>query len=131
MADEQPKTSEANVIETRESKDGIREIYTNFVEIAWGLHDVRLRISRVLPVGNGYNQATPLRSVVEEHTAVTMAWAQAKLLRDALTDAIERYELVNGEIKWPKLAAQNAQEDRNARAKQLLTMPTPGCGEAN
>jgi|HubBroStandDraft_6_1064221.scaffolds.fasta_scaffold819618_2 hypothetical protein len=44
--------------------------------------------------------------VAEELAAVTMAWGQAKLLRDALIDAIERYEIANGELKWPALGAR-------------------------
>jgi hypothetical protein len=44
-------------------------------------------------------------------------WGEAKLLRDILIDAVERYELTNGELKWPKLAAQNVKEFRQ---QQLL-----------
>lgn len=60
-----------------------------------------------------------------------MARTQAKLLRDALTDTIERYEVANGEIKWQKLAAQNAQEDRDTRANQILTALVPENVKAN
>ena len=40
--------------------------------------------------------------------------------RDLLTDAIERYEIANGELKWPELAVQNIQEAREEQGKQLL-----------
>ena len=33
-----------------------------------------------------------------------------------LIDAIERYEIANGELKWPALGAQNLKE---ARAEQI------------
>jgi len=33
-----------------------------------------------------------------------MAWPEAKVLRNMLTDAVERYEKANGEIKPLKLA---------------------------
>ena len=131
MSDEQAGTNQTNAIETREHKDGVREIYTNFIDISWGLHDLRLRLSCVVPIVSAYIKSRPVRFVVEEHTAVTMAWAQAKLLRDSLTDAIERYEVANGEIRWPKLAAQNAQEDRDTRANQILTALVPESGKTN
>lgn len=116
MSDQSPTTdatqAEPSVIERREHKDGVVEIYTNFIDICWGLHDIRLRFARVLPVNSEYSSSDPLRFVVEQNAAVVMAWGQAKLLRDILTDAIERYELANGELKWPKLAGQNLKESR-------------------
>jgi hypothetical protein len=45
-----------------------------------------------------------------------------------LTDAIERYEIANGEFQWPELATQNAQE---ARGKQRLMSVPQGSGKAN
>jgi hypothetical protein len=68
---------------------------------------------------------------VEVRAAVNMAWPQAKFLRDMLTDAIERYEIANGELKWPELATQNLQEAREERGKQLLTSVSSGSGKAN
>jgi hypothetical protein len=68
---------------------------------------------------------------VEVRAAVNMAWAQAKFLRDMLTDAIERYEIANGELKWPEPATQNAAEAREERGKQLLTSVSQGSGKAN
>ena len=76
--------------------------------LGWGPNDVYLRLSHLVPA----TQASPARFVVEVRAAVNMAWAQAKFLRDMLTDAIERYEIANGELKWPELATQNAQEAR-------------------
>ena len=57
-----------------------------------------------------------------------MAWDQAKLLRDALIDAIERYEIANGELKWPALAAQNLKE---AIAEQILKNAPERIGKVN
>jgi hypothetical protein len=54
-----------------------------------------------------------------------MAWNEAKLLRDILIDAIERYELANGELQWPKQATQNVKEFR-----QQLLASAPG-GKVN
>ena len=47
------------------------------------------------------------------------------------TDAIERYEIANGEIKWPQRATHNMQEAQEERGKQLLTSVPQGSGKAN
>ncbi len=137
----EPEQSPANetALELREHKDGVCEIYANFIDICWGLHDVRLRLARVIPTDGGYGSSQPLRVAVEQNAALTMPWGEAKLLRDILIDAVERYELTNwgeakllrdilidaveryeltnGELKWPKLATQNVKEFRQ---QQLL-----------
>ena len=119
------QAEEQGAIELRPHKDGVLGIYTNFLDICWGLHDIQLRFSRLIPVNSGYS-GEALRFVAEQQAAVTMAWSQAKLLRDVLVDAIERYEVANGELKWPKLPTQNMKENRE---QQLLTrMPD---GKAN
>jgi hypothetical protein len=121
----EPEQSPANepALELREHKDGVCEIYANFIDICWGLHDVRLRLARVVPTDGGYGSSQPLRVAVEQNAALTMPWGEAKLLRDILIDAVERYELTNGELKWPKLAAQNVKEFRQ---QQLLASAPEG-----
>jgi hypothetical protein len=113
---EQSPQNDANTIEFREHKDGVCEIYANFVDLGWGRNDVYLRLCHLALD----TQAQPDRFVVEVRAAVNMAWPQAKFLRDMLTDAIERYEIANGELKWPELATQNAQE---ARDQLLMSVP--------
>ena len=41
--------------------------------------------------------------VVEEGASVTMSWPQAKALRNALNDTVERYEKTNGMIDLENL----------------------------
>jgi hypothetical protein len=124
---EQPPANDANTIEFREHKDGVCEIYSNFVDLGWGPNDVYLRLCHLVPSV----QAAPDRFVVEVRAGVNMAWPQAKFLRDILTDAIERYEVANGELKWPQLAAQNLKEAREERGKQLLMSAPLGSGKAH
>lgn len=112
--------------EQREHRDGVVEIYTNFIDICWGSLDVRLRLARTLPTDGGYSSSKPLRIVVEQTAAVTMAWGEAELLRDILIDAVERYELANGELKWPNLPTLNVRE----RRQQQLMASAP-LGKAN
>lgn len=75
---EQSPANDANAIEFRDHKDGVCEIYSNFVDIGWGANDVYLRLSHLVPTAT---QARPDRFVVEVRAAVNMAWAQAKLLQ--------------------------------------------------
>jgi hypothetical protein len=82
-----------------ESKQGFQEIYGNYVSTSWTLVDVRFRIGQIIPVIG----ADPMKFVAEERGAVTVAWPQAKFLRDILTGLIANYEKVNGEIKPAKL----------------------------
>jgi hypothetical protein len=121
---EQSLQNDAKANEFRDHKDGVCEIYSNFADICWGPNDVYLRLCHLVLD----TQAPPDRFVVEVRAAVNMSWAQAKLLRAMLTDAIERYEIANGELNWPQLATQNAHE---ARDKQLLTSVSQGSGKAN
>jgi hypothetical protein len=124
---EQSPSNETSAIEFREHKDGVCEIYANFVHLCWGPNDVYLRLCHLVPATH-----TSLDGfVVEVRAGVNMAWAEAKLLRGLLTDAIELYEAANGELKWPKLATQNTQGSQEERDKQLLTNVLPGSGKAN
>jgi hypothetical protein len=76
-------------------EEGTPEIYGNFVNVSWTLFDVRFRIGQLIP------RATNPKSgfVVEQQCAVTIAWPEAKLLRDMLTELVSKYESVNGEFK--------------------------------
>jgi hypothetical protein len=126
---EQSPPNDANDIEFRDHKDGVCEIYANFVDLGWGPNDIYLRLCHIVPATQA--QASSVRFVVEVRAGVNMAWAEARVLRDMLTDAIERYEIANGELKWPQLAAQNLKEAREERDKQLLMSAPQGNGKAN
>lgn len=81
---------------------GRPEVYSNIYHLHWTLVDVRIRFGQIVPDP----KKPPEQAVrqIEEQAAVVMSWTQAKFLRDALSDAVKRYEAVNGEIKPPKLA---------------------------
>lgn len=74
------------------AKDGVAEIYSNYLDASWTLHDVRMRFAQI--VTNGEDQF-----YAEERVAVTLPWQQAKVLRDVLSNLISRYEELNGEMK--------------------------------
>jgi hypothetical protein len=72
------------------------DIYSNLYHLHWTLVDVRIRFGVILPNQEmSPEQATPF---IQEVGAVTMSWAQAKALRDSISEAVKRYEEKNGEI---------------------------------
>lgn len=81
------------------SKDNIPEIYSNFTHSSWTLFDIRVRFGQLVPTTEDKSGF-----VVEERAAVTFSWNQAKNVRDLLTQLIDSFEKVNGEIKPLKLA---------------------------
>jgi len=88
-------------IEFRTPEGGIHRIYTNFVQLTWTVFDLQIRLAQIIPTSKG--PAHPATVVAEENAAVTMAWGEAKLLRDMLVDAVARYEKENGELRPLKL----------------------------
>jgi hypothetical protein len=80
-------------------KEAAPEIYGNYVHVSWTLFDVRFLIGQLIPTGVDLSSGF----VAEERAAVTVAWPEAKVLRDMLTEIVDRYEKINGEIKQLKL----------------------------
>ena len=94
MASENNDSGKQNNFEWHQAKEPLPEIYSNFLHASWSLHDVRLLFGHLKPeYGNSD------RFVVEERGAVSLAWAQAKLLATVLTRIVDKYEEANGEIK--------------------------------
>ncbi len=81
------------------SPDGVAEIYANTAHITWSLDDLRIRLGQLINSPDTPNPGPDLVSVSEERAAVTISWRGAKILRNQLTDIIDSYESVNGEIK--------------------------------
>ena len=82
-------------------EDGMCDVYSNFLHLNWTLYDVRIRFGQIIP----HPEQQPDAAVwaINEQAAVTVPWGQAKLLRDMLNDAVQKYETANGEITVPKL----------------------------
>jgi len=76
-------------------KEGAPELYGNFYHVSWTLFDVRFQIGQLIPKspdpGSGF--------FVDQRGSFTMAWPEAKALRDSLVDVVARYEKANGELK--------------------------------
>jgi Protein of unknown function (DUF3467) len=85
---------------------GILEAYSNYINVNWGIFDMRIRFGQLVPVsGESETPNTAPERVVEERVAVTLAWGEVRVLADLLNDSLKKYEEANGEMpKIPKLA---------------------------
>jgi hypothetical protein len=94
------ETSELPPIEWRQPDNGVFETYSNFIHANWTAAEMRIRFAQLVPDPRGPDAA---RWSIEERTAVIVSWVGAKYLRDLLSEAIARYENLNGEIKQGKI----------------------------
>jgi hypothetical protein len=86
------------------------EVYSNQFSLGWTARDLRIQFRQLIvtagdPVvaaerpGGWSNEVTKL--LAEERAAVTTSWSDAKVLAGMLTEAVQRFEAANGEIKQP------------------------------
>jgi hypothetical protein len=80
------------------SSKGVVEIYTNQVHATWTKDDIRIRLAQIVENPDHPNPGASFRAINEERAAVTFSWRAAKILRNQLTQLVESYEKVNGEI---------------------------------
>jgi Protein of unknown function (DUF3467) len=82
---------------------GVYEGYANLFFSNWTPLDVRIRFAQLITDPRKPQPGGEGTSVAEEHAAITMTWAHAKILRDLLISIVSHYEKTNGEIVVPKL----------------------------
>ena len=89
-------------VERVESRHGVYSTHVNNFDVLWTAHDVRMIFGEVVRLRTDPNtqQKTLL---VEERVAVTMAWSEAKLFLQMVSNIIRQFEEKNGEIKTPSL----------------------------
>jgi hypothetical protein len=75
--------------------DKMISVYANRYFTEWTNTDLRIRFGEIMFVAPG--QKTK-KLIIEERVGVTMSWLRAKQLRDSLSELIEIYEKVNGEL---------------------------------
>lgn len=93
-------TTDVSSVEVIEPKDGILEVYSNFVHVDWTPSDVRIRFDFLHYMTDPDEpKVKNQKGVIEERCAVSVPWIQAKILRDQLSFMINSYESVNGELK--------------------------------
>jgi hypothetical protein len=97
----QAATADSSLIEWIEPEDGVCEVYANVIHVNWTAYDVRLRLGQL--IADPRTSPQHAKWVVQEHAAVTMAYGQAKYLRNLLHGIILDYEAKNGDLKLPTL----------------------------
>jgi hypothetical protein len=103
MTDEN-KSEPRRQIKWVKSPEGVFETYSNQTHISWSLDDVSLRFAQLGQID--VTPGLPVESVNFEKATVTISWRIAKILHLQLTQLINNYEKVNGEIKIkPELAS--------------------------
>lgn len=101
----------------RKTRDNIRSVYSNNAHFQSSELDFKILFGQI-------NQ-TPAKTAVDWHTAVTMAWAQAKVLSYYLRINLAVYEGTNGTIEipprmLPSTFTQPPDYDTNATSKKLF-----------
>lgn len=93
-----------------EPEGGLPETYSNHVALSVTRDDVRIAFGQIVPLKGqvvdaafewpeGNAKTTALPGIVAERVAVTVSWAQAKRVSQALAAAVSNYEARNGNIK--------------------------------
>jgi hypothetical protein len=89
---------------TVEKAGGIDHIYANNIVVGVTGYDVTLWFSKLVRLPQHEPTAEPVNQL-EHRATVTLAWAEAKALRNVLTETLEKLEKLNGEINpAPKIA---------------------------
>ena len=116
MADSTVKTTVGSEVkEWVKNPNGLPEIYGNYLHANWSLFDMRILIGKLKP-----DLGDSKKHIIEEQGALTLGWAQTKNLARLLTEMVESYESVNGEIQQLKLAP-NSEERKAAAAGEQKT----------
>ncbi len=115
MADDQEPKLEINKFPFVKPDEGIFQIYSNYIDVAWTLFDVTIRFAQIVPLPMEGDKA---RFEAEENARVTLAWPEAKILATIMADLVSRYERVNGEIKPVKLPPSPTDDKRAEHRKK-------------
>jgi hypothetical protein len=78
--------------------DGVVDVYANNFQVTWSLDDVRIRLAQLVSNPEKPTPGDRFQGANEERAAITFTWRIAKMLRNHLTQAIDGYEKINGEI---------------------------------
>lgn len=108
MADEELNDSNQNAntppsgeFEWLRSKDGVVEVYGDYIHLNWTSLNVRIRVTQL--IADPRVNPSSAKWVVEERAVCTLPWFTAKILQNLLTGLVTKYEQINGEIKLPQM----------------------------
>jgi Protein of unknown function (DUF3467) len=89
--------------------DEVFEAYSNILHLNWSPHDVRIRFGQL--IADPRTSPQHAKWVVNEYAAITLAWGEAKYLRDILHAVVKDYEAKNGKIVMPILPTPTGAEE--------------------
>jgi hypothetical protein len=87
--------------------EGIQHVYANNLVVAITGYDVTIWCSKLVRMPQ-HNKADEPMNQLERRATLTMSWAEAKFLRNSLSDTIEKFEALNGEINPAPKIPQSA-----------------------
>jgi hypothetical protein len=90
-------------------EDGVYEAYSNIVHVNWSPFDVRIRFGQL--IADPRTSPQKAKWVVDERAAITMAWNEAKYLRDLLHGIVKDYEAKNAKLVTPILPTPAGPEE--------------------
>lgn len=79
-----------------EQPGGVNHIYANAITLGVTGYDMMIWFAKIFRVPD-LPDTEPVNRV-EQRAAVSLSWSEAKFLRNSLSDAIEKFEKLNGEI---------------------------------
>ena len=100
----EPKKPVEPELPLEELEGGIFETYANVIDADWSLTDVTLRFMQIVYVPKDDGATTKNRElIILEKANITIPWWSAKVMAGMLTNLVQSYEAVNGELKQPGL----------------------------
>lgn len=109
MTDDNKPTPEVTNFPFVKPDEGIFQGYSNYIDAAWTLFDVTIRFAQIVPLPPSGGK---LKFEAEENARITIAWPEAKILANMMTDLVKRFEETNGEIKPLKLVPSPADDKK-------------------
>jgi hypothetical protein len=88
---------ETREVEIQHPPDGLLTFYANHIALGTTAFDIRLVFGQVMDI-----KAT--KALVQQEVMVTLAWMEAKILRDLLDLQIKKYEEDNEPLFLPKIS---------------------------
>jgi hypothetical protein len=100
---------------------GVDHVYANHITLGVTAYDVAIWFSKLVRLPQHHPDAQPLNQI-EQRSSVTLAWAEAKFLRNALTDVIDKLEALNGEVNpTPKIPTSLSKSSPEASSVEVKT----------
>ena len=82
-----------------EPAEGVFACYSNFFNVAWTAHDLRLQFCELTDASE--KSPSPFTPRLEREAVITVSWMQVKQIARVLSDVVAAYEAKNGPLPIP------------------------------